>query len=96
MKQKHTPGPWAACASNASTLRHPTVLSDAGGVAIATWAGSEKLTDANARLIASSPDLLKVLQELEESASYWSKYDAPIGIVDRIKGAIAKATGEDA
>ena len=35
--------------------------------------------------------LLVVCQELEESASYWSEYDVPIGIVDKLKAAIAKA-----
>jgi hypothetical protein len=48
---------------------------------------------ANARLIAAAPDLLAVLQELEESVEYWSEYDVPLGIVDRIRAAIAKATG---
>lgn len=36
--------------------------------------------------------LLEVLQELEESSSYWSEYDVPLGIVERIKDAIALAT----
>jgi len=35
--------------------------------------------------------LLAVCQELEESASYWSEYDVPIGIVDKLKAAIASA-----
>jgi hypothetical protein len=38
--------------------------------------------------------LLAVLKELEESSSYWSEYDVPLGIVDRIKAAIAKAEGK--
>jgi len=50
--------------------------------------------DANARLIAAAPDLLEVLQELSDSAKYWSEYDVPVGIVDRIRQAIQKATGE--
>lgn len=49
--------------------------------------------EANARLIAAAPDLLAVVKELEASAEYWSEYDVPIGIVDRIKEAIAKAEG---
>jgi hypothetical protein len=51
---------------------------------------------ANARLIAAAPDLLSVLQELEESADYWSEYDVPFGIANRIRAAISKATGEPA
>jgi len=46
-----------------------------------------------ARLIAAAPDLLAVCQELADSAAYWSEYDVPLGIVDRLKAAIAKATG---
>jgi hypothetical protein len=49
---------------------------------------------ATARLIAAAPDLLAVVQELEQSAEYWSEYDVPLGIVDRLRAAIAKATGE--
>jgi hypothetical protein len=49
---------------------------------------------AAARLIAAAPDLLAVVQELEQSAGYWSEYDVPLGIVDRLRAAIAKATGE--
>ena len=49
-----------------------------------------------AALEAENADLLEVLRELQESASYWSEYDVPVGIVDRINAAIAKATGEKA
>ena len=52
--------------------------------------------EANARLIAAAPTLLEVLQELAESSSYWSEYDVPLGIVERIKDAIALATGAKA
>lgn len=34
---------------------------------------------------------VKVLIELRESASYWSEYDVPVGIVDRIDAAINTA-----
>ena len=48
---------------------------------------------ANARLIAAAPELLAVLKELEDSVDYWSEYDVPLGIVNRIRAAIAKAEG---
>lgn len=48
---------------------------------------------AQQRLAAAAPDLLAVCEELVESAEYWSEYDVPIGIVDRINAAIAKAGG---
>lgn len=37
-------------------------------------------------------EMLAVLQELAESAHYWSEYDVPLGIVDRINDVIRKAT----
>ena len=46
---------------------------------------------ANAKLLAAAPDMFNVLLELQESAEYWSEYDVPLGIVDRIKFAIDKA-----
>ena len=36
--------------------------------------------------------LLAVAKELQESAAYWSEYDVPLGIVDRLNAAIAKVT----
>lgn len=50
-----------------------------------------KIKDEDAKLIAAAPELFAVLKELQESASYWSEYDVPLGIVDRINQAIAKA-----
>lgn len=44
-------------------------------------------------LIKGAPDLLAVCQELVESAEHWSEYFVPIGIVDRLNAAIAKAGG---
>lgn len=38
--------------------------------------------------------MLEVLEELDECAVYWSEYDVPLGIHDRIKDAIKKAKGE--
>jgi hypothetical protein len=50
--------------------------------------------EADGRLMAAAPDLLAVVEELVESADYWSEYDVPVGIVDRMKAAIAKAREE--
>ena len=46
-----------------------------------------------ARMVKERHELLAVLQELQESAAYWSEYDVPLGIVSRINNAIAKAIG---
>ena len=36
------------------------------------------------RMEKFAPQMYSVLKELQESASYWSEYDVPLGIVDRI------------
>lgn len=92
---KHTPGPWTKGTSNEGKecvwlngLTEPFY----GMGPDHTWIDCG--TEANANLVAAAPDLLAVLQELQESASYWSEYDVPLGIVDRINSAITKAKGE--
>ena len=35
-----------------------------------------------------APQMYSVLKELQESASYWSEYDVPLGIVDRINNVL--------
>ena len=37
-----------------------------------------------------APQMYSVLKELQESASYWSDYDVPLGIVDRINNVLEK------
>lgn len=88
---KHTPGPWDIYFNSQDDLIVRKMFPD----------GQESHQIArchsgayNAFLIAAAPDLLAVLEELQESAAYWSEYDVPIGIVDRINAAIAKAKGE--
>ena len=39
--------------------------------------------------------MLTVLEEVDECAAYWSEYDVPLGLHERIKAAIAKARGEN-
>jgi hypothetical protein len=97
MNSKHTPGPWRYCKENGSptTGQHMIAGGKPGYLAEVRDCGSG-CVEANARLIAAAPDLLAVLQELQECAEYWSEYDVPLGIVDRINAAIAKATGESA
>ena len=48
---------------------------------------------AQQRLAAAAPALLDVCVDLVESAEYWSEYDVPCGIVDRLNAAITKAGG---
>jgi len=46
------------------------------------------------RLHKVNAELFQLVKDLQESASYWSEYSVPLGIVDRINAAIQKATGE--
>jgi len=84
----HTPGPWRVL-----TLDDGTEWIQAGCVRIAIVDDSAGCQPGNAALIAAAPEMLAVLEELEESAGYWSEYDVPLGIVDRIREAIKKASG---
>ena len=103
---KHTPGPWwiRGDLPNEPQVSFPVikVWMDAGkSLTICNVGNNNAYREKNlkhqdwynARLIAASPDLLAVLKELQESAAYWSEYDVPLGIVDRINKAIAKAEG---
>lgn len=43
------------------------------------------------RAVNAHDDLLAVCRELLDSAEYWSDYDVPLGIVDRLRAAVEKA-----
>jgi len=88
MNKNHTPGPWVYYYEKIGNQH--IVWSDNSRIVSLSMNDD---AESNARLIAAAPDLLAVLQDLQESAGYWSEYDVPIGIVDRINAAIAKATG---
>ena len=84
-----TPGNWHTHDGN-------VVLTDGDGgpfliAKMAGWMPREEMA-ANASVMAAAPQMLETLQELAECAPYWSEYDVPLGIVDRINAAIAKAT----
>ena len=42
------------------------------------------------KMAAFAPQMYSVLKELQESASYWSEHDVPLGIVDRINDVLKK------
>ena len=42
------------------------------------------------KMAVFAPQMYSVLKELQESASYWSEYDVPLGIVDRINDVLNK------
>jgi hypothetical protein len=46
------------------------------------------------RLHEVNAELLTIIKDLQESASYWCDYEVPVGIVERMNAAVKKATGE--
>ena len=44
----------------------------------------------NDKMAYFAQQMYSVLKELQESASYWSEYDVPLGIVDRINDVLEK------
>jgi hypothetical protein len=99
MTPNTTPGPWRC---DEPHLTFPAIKGADGVIALVQSspphvpfvADIEERRRADALLIAASPDLLTICQELADSADYWSEYDVPIGIVDRLRAAIATATGQ--
>ena len=83
----HTPGPWIA-RMNCDVIAGERLVANC-------MTGRLREDKANARLIAAAPEMLNMLIELQESAQYWSEYDVPIGIVDRLNAIISKAKGEE-
>ena len=41
-----------------------------------------------------APQMYSLLKELQESASYWSEYDVPLGIVGRINEVLKKVESD--
>ena len=100
----HTPGPWEI--SLREMLDGWVIVVDRDGGIVAnvnTETGpnipplvSRKMpAGANAALIAAAPEMLSMLLELQECAGYWSEYDVPLGLKERLDTAIRKARGED-
>ena len=109
----HTPGPWVEIETE-SSVDYPDIAGwqdigpeDGKPVAIALgydrdWTDSE--VDANARLIAAAPDLLRELQAMVTGTTYSAPpteingvlgYEVrlPVEFVEHARAAISKATG---
>lgn len=104
----HTPGPWSVFEPKSPFVCYEggdspaTIVS--GGVHIATMPGVRTLglsetARANARLIASAPDLLVSLIELESMVAEMLPKHGPCGwgelALEQARAAIAKATREN-
>ena len=101
----HTPGPWEI--SLREMLDGWVIVVDRDGGIVAnvnTETGpnipplvSRKMpAGANAALIAAAPEMLSMLLELQECAGYWSEYDVPLGLKERLDEVIKKARGGNA
>lgn len=88
MNTAHTPGPWSVGAPTGLVNQ----ISIQPCIGVVYGAGDE--IKANAALIAAAPDMYAVLKDLAECSQYWSEYDVPLGIHDRIVAALAKAGGQ--
>ena len=89
----HTPGPWKIGFVGSDLGWN--VIDDNGGDIIGMegfWRG-DGTDKANAVLCAAAPEMLDMLIELQQCAQYWSEYDVPLGIVDRLNMVIEKAKG---
>lgn len=106
MTDKHTPGPWEPKRIESQRWEidapngDPTIghklwqgLAAVYGCDDMSAAGAQ-VAEANARLIAAAPAMLTMLRELRECAEYWSEYDVPLGIVERLDSVIKQAAGE--
>ena len=95
---KHTPGPWVVttCADYWVAAEDGAGIAHCGDI---EWANHEVMQhewEANARLIAASPDMLAALEAIEQFDLSWSNsMDTNVeGIKDIASAAIAKAKGE--
>ena len=96
---KHTPGPWLAKhRQGADEMYRTEVYSEQhGGIATCDWTPkncgngvTSTYREANARLIASAPELLEALQKMLDVWEHGGIATYPIG---EARAAISKATG---
>lgn len=78
-----------ACVNACAGISTTSLEGEVGVIESVTKFTSKKLTDVRQQ----RDELLAVCEELAECAAYWSEYDVPIGIADRLTAAIAKVKG---
>ena len=101
MTTKHTPGPWyvgsgtyecrniysVASVTDDEGFTYQPIVATAEDDGIDCW-------DANARLIAAAPDLLRYLKEARRTLEMWKDVAPAVSLCADIDAAIARATGE--
>jgi hypothetical protein len=96
MKTKHTPGPWTLDYNGEQgftivKINRSKIIDEFEQVICQRSTGHNQIeTEANARLIAASPEMLEVLIDVYRNELYYQM--APIK--DRVKIIIEKATGQ--
>lgn len=107
MKTTHTPGPWTINAVYRTLVDAPSGICGGSRLICSTEVGNkngdaydyqiEMQNNANARLIAAAPELLEALQYAEQCLTMTEcTGEKPLGnghALDRVRAAIAKATG---
>jgi len=96
---KHTPGPWIArgYGDECEVIKAPQCLADRYAPIEICKCGqdvgeNERCPDA--RLIAAAPDLLEVAEMFLEYTTAGKGFNYPLGSVEMLFNAIAKAKGE--
>lgn len=98
MEAKHTPAPWTAAASMVSgAVKNSVFAGPRGNCILATVRDPfQEVAEANARLIAAAPDMLKALKESHRALMHYEWYagkDAN-GLRKENEAVIAKATSQ--
>ena len=94
---EHTQGPWRVCGLNIGSPNELVVAScykDTPDSVVMRPKDDEECL-ANARLIASSPDLLKACKEALDIINSYSHIPAQFKACQILQQAIAKATGKE-
>ena len=91
---KHTPGPWKTIHTQTRTLEW-NIGTDLGApipaMIVEGLNNRDGNAEANARLIAAAPELLKACKAIWDSGAYGSNQFKAIGLIQQ---AIAKAEGK--
>lgn len=94
---KHNPGPWTVCGAT-HDMAGSAIIRDANGFPVAsTRSWIKEQYEANARLVASSPRLLKALNDVVNMFQYDEEATTPgtdaYTVIMEAKAAIAEAKG---
>lgn len=97
---KHTPGPWSVRKNDHSCVSGPRMSIDGSGRKIGTFTvasclGYKDEREANARLIAAAPELLKALQACDRVFGAPNPDPlAAFATIEKARAAISKALGD--